>query len=178
MKKILISFFVVSLIFIFGFLSRNFFVENLDSHLRPSRLDKANGNDTGEYKNKSGDNSVTTQVKYVYDGDTFMIQNNEVVRLLSIDTPEKNQPCYKEAKNRLMELVLKKEIILEQGNTQKDKYDRMLAWVFMDNKNINLLLVEEGLARAFILSNEKYNQEIIQAEKWAKAEEVGCLWGR
>lgn len=129
---------------------------------------------------KKGDsdinNLIITQVKYVYDGDTFMIANNKIVRLFSIDTPEKGEKCYQEAKDRLIELVLKKGIVLEQGSVLKDKYDRMLAWVFLNNQNINLLLVKEGLAKAFILSDEAYNQDIIQAENWAKAKKIGCLW--
>jgi len=44
-------------------------------------------------------------VPRIIDGDTIELQNGERVRLLGINTPEKGQPYYEEATNRLQELI-------------------------------------------------------------------------
>ncbi|MGB2842733.1 MAG: hypothetical protein WBC40_09725 [Halobacteriota archaeon] len=44
-------------------------------------------------------------VSRIIDGDTIELQNGERVRLLGINTPEKGQPYYEEATNRLKELI-------------------------------------------------------------------------
>jgi micrococcal nuclease len=99
------------------------------------------------------------------------------VRLLGIDTDEKGSPCWSSAKNRISELLLNKEVNLEQGPEDRDLYDRKLRYIFLNNQNINLQLVEEGLAVArFSGKNEKYQIEITAAEKIAREKKIGCKW--
>jgi endonuclease YncB( thermonuclease family) len=114
-------------------------------------------------------------VSKVIDGDTVII-NGESVRLLGMDTDERGEECYNEAKERLEELVLDKEVNLESGVKDKDHYKRLLRWIFVNDENINLLLVEEGLAIARFYEDVKYKTEIINAEQEARSKKIGCKW--
>ena len=115
-------------------------------------------------------------VTKVIDGDT-VIADGESVRLLGIDTDERGGPCYKEAKERLEELVLDKDVQLESDTEDKDRYGRYLRFIFLDGRNIDLQLVGEGLAVArFSPGNEKYKNVIIAAEKQARKNKMGCKW--
>ncbi len=117
-------------------------------------------------------------VTKIIDGDTVVIEGGYHVRLLGIDADEKGYPCYEPAKQRLEELVLNKEVYLEPDKEDQDQYKRYLRYIILDNGNINLKLVEEGLAVArFYPENVKYREEIIAAEKEAIENEIGCKWG-
>ncbi|MBI2046928.1 thermonuclease family protein [Candidatus Pacearchaeota archaeon] len=107
-------------------------------------------------------------VSKIIDGDTIIIEG-ESVRLLGIDADEKGYPCYSAAKNRIEELVADAE--------DKDMYKRYLRYIFLDGENINLKLVQEGLAVArFSPENTKYKDEILAAEKSARENKIGCKW--
>lgn len=113
----------------------------------------------------------------VIDGDTFLIEGGYSVRILGIDADERGYPCYEAAKKRLEEFILNKEVRLEKGKEDLDQYCRYLRYVFLDNKNISLRLVKEGLAVArFSPEDVKYREEIATAEKEAKEKKVGCKW--
>ena len=127
-------------------------------------------------------------VTKVLDGDTIIVEGGYSVRLLGIDADERGWPCYGAAKERLEELVLNKEVRLERDKADIDQYGRYLRYIFLttldseslagrDKKNINLQIVEEGLAIArFYPENVKYKEEIIQAEKKARLAKIGCKW--
>lgn len=115
-------------------------------------------------------------VSRIKDGDTVIV-NGENVRLLGMNTDERGYPCYKEAKTRLEELILNKEIQLESDGEDKDQYQRYLRYIILDKQNINLQLVQEGLAIAmFFPENQKYKTEILEAEKNARENKIGCKW--
>ena len=118
-------------------------------------------------------------VTRVIDGDTVVI-NGESIRLLGIDTDEKGDKCYKEAKERLEVLILEKDVLLERGVRDRDQYKRLLRYLHLEKNgevvNINLLLVEEGLAIARFYENKKYKDEILDAELVARTNKMGCKW--
>jgi micrococcal nuclease len=116
-------------------------------------------------------------VTKIIDGDTFLIEGGYSVRILGIDADERDHPCYEAAKNRLEELILNKEVKLEKGTADKDQWCRYLRYVFLNDKNIGLALVKEGLAVArFSTEDIKYQKEIAGAEEWAKENKIGCKW--
>ena len=122
------------------------------------------------------DNSLKLATKII-DGDTFIIEGGASVRILGIDADERGYPCYDAAKNRLEELILNKEVKLEKGTEDLDQYCRYLRYIFLDDRNISLELVKEGLAVArFSPEDVKYREEITQAEKEAKESKIGCKW--
>lgn len=115
-------------------------------------------------------------VSKIIDGDTIIIEG-ESVRLLGIDADERGHPCYSAAKNRIEELVLNKEVELVADTEDKDQYKRYLRYIFLDGENINLKLVQEGLAVArFSPENTKYKDDILAAEKHARENKIGCKW--
>jgi len=120
----------------------------------------------------------SSKVAGVIDGDTIKLSNNETVRLLGINSVEKGQRCWEEAKKRLEQLILNKEVKLESDFDNLDKYGRSLRFIFLDNININVLMVKEGLASVYIVgSNKKYLSELEAAERQAK-ESSGCIWNK
>ncbi|MEK6888096.1 MAG: thermonuclease family protein [Candidatus Aenigmatarchaeota archaeon] len=118
-----------------------------------------------------------TYVTKVVDGDTIVIAGGQRVRLLSIDTREKGENCYDEAKTRLEELILLKNITIEADQEDKDQYDRLLRYVYLDGANINMEMVAEGLAVVYIYEpNVKYRQQFAEYERQARADGTGCVW--
>ena len=87
-------------------------------------------------------------VTYVVDGDTIDVDGRRV-RFVGIDTPERGQCGYKEAKARVAQLVSRKrvDIVSGPGNTV-DRYDRVLGYVQLRGFDIGKVLLAEGLARA------------------------------
>lgn len=119
----------------------------------------------------------TKIVTKVLDGDTFLIEGGYAVRILGIDADEKGYPCYEEAKKKLEELILNKEVVLEKGTKNFDQYCRYLRYVLIDDKNVALELVKEGLAVArFSPEDSKYREEISEVEKEARENKIGCKW--
>lgn len=93
-------------------------------------------------------------VRTVVDGDTIDVIGVGRVRLLGIDAPETGRgfdtpaPFGREARDRLIALVLHRYIRLEQEGARLDIYDRHLAYVLReDGLFVNAVLVREGLAR-------------------------------
>lgn len=98
-------------------------------------------------------------VERVIDGDTVVIENKTSVRLLGINCPEKGEMYSEEAKKFLEELVLNKTIKLKFGKEKYDKYHRVLAYISVDGKNVNLELVEEGFANFYFPSGKDIHYE-------------------
>lgn len=115
-------------------------------------------------------------VTKVIDGDTIVIEGGQRVRLLSVDTRERGESCYSEAKKRMEELVLLKNITLERDRENEDQYGRLLRYVYVNGTMVNLQMVQEGLAVAYIYEpNEKYRSQFAAAEQIAR-QENGCVW--
>jgi len=98
------------------------------------------------------DESETVHVERIIDGDTIVVGNDTHVRLSGINTPEKGEKYYNEAKEFLTKIILNKTIVLEYGKEKYDRYDRELAYVFYKDANINLELVDEGYANFYFPS--------------------------
>jgi len=94
-------------------------------------------------------------VERVIDGDTIVIGNNSI-RLLGINSPERGEPYYEQAKQFLEKQILNKTIKLKFGNERYDKYDRLLAYVFLGEKNVNIELVEKGFANFYFPSGKDF----------------------
>lgn len=118
----------------------------------------------------------TARVKRVFDGDTIELEDGRKVRYLGINAPEWQEPLYRRAKQLNEKLVLRKHIRLEYDEERKDKYDRVLAWVYVGDDPVNLRLVKEGLAHVFIiLPNHSRSSELLQAQDEARGNRLG-MW--
>lgn len=122
----------------------------------------------------------TTHATRIIDGDTIEVagqDGQETVRLIGIDTPERGQFLFEEAKERITELIGGREILLETDKTDMDKYDRLLRYVFLNRTElVNTMLVREGLATVLIYPpDNKYENELLEAEAEARSQNLG-LW--
>jgi len=127
-------------------------------------------------------NITITKVVNVVDGDTFKIESGETVRMIGIDTPETVHPskpvqCYgKEASLKTEELIEGKETKLEKDISEKDKYGRLLRYVYVGDVFINEYLVREGYAMSSSYPPDiKYQDKFIEAQKKAQEDNKG-LW--
>lgn len=84
----------------------------------------------------------------VIDGDTFVLNNGEIIRLLCVDTPEEGDSGYEEARDYLSSIISENEnlTIERQG---LDKYNRTLAWVYSGEKNNERLINKEIIDNNF-----------------------------
>jgi micrococcal nuclease len=130
----------------------------------------------------------TYSVKKVIDGDTIEIERYgkaEKVRMIGIDTPETLDPrkpvqCFgKEASDKSKDLLSGGRVRLEFDPIvgEKDKYNRLLAYVWSDNELVNLKLIKEGYANEYTYRSQsyKYQNEFKNAQTVAKESSIG-LW--
>jgi len=128
----------------------------------------------------SEDESISPERKFkverVIDGDTIVLAGDRTVRYIGIDTPEKGEPYYEEAKEANRRLVEGKEVKLELDEEEKDRYGRTLAYVYVGDTFINAQLVREGYARAYPYPpNVKYQNVFSHAEEQARQKNLG-IW--
>jgi endonuclease YncB( thermonuclease family) len=122
-------------------------------------------------------------VEKIYDGDTILLNNGQKVRLLGINTPEvagrhKNaEQGGEEAKAWLQQRLQRKKVRLEADVEKHDRYQRILAHVFTEDKqHVNLELVRQGLATVNIYPpNLKYIEALLMAQHLAEQEQLG-IW--
>ncbi|MEA3494250.1 MAG: thermonuclease family protein [Candidatus Margulisiibacteriota bacterium] len=114
-------------------------------------------------------------VTRVIDGDTIELANGERVRYIGIDTPETKHPekpvqyFGKEAYEANKKLVEGKKVRLEFDVQKRDKYGRILAYVYVDNIFVNAWLVENGYAYAATYPpNVKYQESFLKLQKEAR----------
>ena len=132
---------------------------------------------------KSSLNFIQYEVLRVIDGDTVELKNGERLRYNDIDTPETVHPskpveCYgpqASAKNK--ELVEGEIILVELGNPERDRYGRLLGYVYVDDLFVNAELVKGGYAEVNSYGNPGSKlSNLLDIEKNAKKCMKG-LWG-
>ncbi|MEK4439054.1 thermonuclease family protein [Paenibacillus sp. FSL K6-2862] len=147
---------------------------------------KSESADTTTKETQEQNNRLPATLVEVTDGDTLKVKVNgkeEKVRLLLIDTPEtvhpekEEQPFGKDASNFVKKQVAKGNISLELDVSERDKYGRLLAYVWIGDKMLNEQLLEYGLARiAYIYPpNTKYVDQFEEIQKHARKEAKG-IW--
>jgi len=110
----------------------------------------------------------------IIDGDTVELNNSEKVRLLGINTPEKGEPLYAEAKKRLEQLVLNETVYMEKDKENEDKYGRLLRYVYLGDEMVNLRMIEEGYATVYVIKpNDAYKKVFEEAEEVARISRKG-----
>ncbi|MBU7019097.1 MAG: thermonuclease family protein [Theionarchaea archaeon] len=110
----------------------------------------------------------------VIDGDTFRLSTGETVRLIGIDAPELSQPGGEESREYLTHLILNKGVTLEKGYEDRDKYNRLLRFVYLGNLCINEEMIRQGYAEARYLT-DSIRKYYIQLEIKAETAKAG-LW--
>lgn len=122
------------------------------------------------------------------DGDTAKLKidgQTETVRFLAIDTPETKHPTKgvepfgKEASDYTCDALTNANVIrveLDLNSEQRDKYDRLLAWIFVDDKLLQEELLNNGLAKiAYLYGEYSYMDQLYKAEQSAQINNLG-IW--
>lgn len=121
-------------------------------------------------------NKTPAVVSRVIDGDTIVIVSGEKVRLIGINTPEKGRPYFEEAKDKLAEVVEGKTVELEKDISERDRYGRLLRYIWLDGACVNLEMVRQGFAFSYTYPPDvKYQDKILAAQKQAREKQIG-LW--
>jgi micrococcal nuclease len=131
--------------------------------------------------------STEATVVRVVDGDTIRVSIRgrvERVRYIGIDTPESVRPgspveCFaKRASEFNRRLVDRRRVVLRTDAELRDRYGRMLAYVYRrdDGLFVNLDLVRRGFATILTIPpNVAHAQDFVRAERAARREGAG-LW--
>jgi micrococcal nuclease len=144
------------------------------------------------------------ELERVVDGDTLIIrapaslvddeaiafgeeheQQRFRVRLSCVDAPESVkpdspvEPFGPEASQFTKKFLAGQKLRLEFGRRRIDQYDRVLAFVFVEDRLLNEELVRAGLARAKIYPGDEgpLATRIEKAQRAARADRVG-IWSR
>ena len=132
--------------------------------------------------------TIEVTFKNCIDGDTawFTMDEEDIkVRFIGIDAPElehEETPAeyYSE---EAMDYVCKKlerankiELEFDPNSDKQDKYDRYLAWIFVDDNLLQKDIVKNGYAKvAYLYDNYKYSDILIKNENNAKKNNLG-IW--
>jgi len=131
--------------------------------------------------------ALAVQVVQVVDGDTIEVccigGKREKVRYIGIDTPETKHPTKgveaygKEASEANRKLVAGRSVRLEFDVQQRDKYGRLLAYVYLeDGTFVNARLVEQGYAQVMTVPpNVKHQELFLRLQREAREARRG-LW--
>ena len=117
----------------------------------------------------------------IIDGDTIIL-NSEKIRLYGIDTPEIKQTCTDNyghtyscgirAKLELEKIIGSRKISCIKKT--KDRYKRSISICYVDENDINSLMVRNGWALAY----RKYSKKYVKDEAIAKLNDAGMWSGK
>lgn len=130
------------------------------------------------FEARSEEGVIYSRVTRVVDGDTVRLEGGETVRYVGIDTPEAGEPFYKEAGERNRALVLNKRVKAVICRSQpRDRYSRLLAWVWVDGTLVNKTLLKEGFASTLVIPpcGLEMRSEFEAAENSARSGRLG-IW--
>ena len=141
-----------------------------------------------EKNHEESSNKIEVELVGTVDGDTakFKMNGEQItVRFLGINTKETVDPEIgeeawgKEASDftkEKLENATKIELEFDSSTDEKDKYNRYLAWIWVDDKLLQNSLVESGLAENYMLKNNyKYAGILQESEENAKNNKLG-IW--
>ena len=121
-------------------------------------------------------------VEYVNDGDTLRTSDGRRVRLVQIDAPELHGDCFGKAAlsalRRLAPPGSHISLVRDPALDAKDRYGRLLRYVFVGERNVNLALVREGAASPYFFRKQRgrYAGALLDAVDAARVARRG-YWG-
>jgi endonuclease YncB( thermonuclease family) len=135
---------------------------------------------SSQFSKKSANQKL--KVKFVYDGDTFYLDDGRKVRIIGIDTPELKRPTEafsSEARDALRGLLASQQnqVYLQAGKDAYDHYGRLLAHVFLsDGRNVAEWMLSHGFATLLLIPpNVGYLNCYAKAEEYAQNLQLN-LW--
>lgn len=93
----------------------------------------------------------------VVDGDTIYLDNGEKIRFVGVNTPERGVEGYIASKNFVQKLCLNKKVGIDVDDSKhSDRYGRTLGVVIVDGRNVNEMLLKEGLAEIMYMPPSEF----------------------
>ncbi|MEM6292579.1 MAG: thermonuclease family protein [Myxococcota bacterium] len=121
-------------------------------------------------------------VARVIDGDTVELDSGERVRYLLIDTPESTggkDDCFGQEATELNRMLVEgQRVTLRYDVECTDPFDRLLAYVEVNGREVNSLLIERGAACVLSIppNGQERREEFEDLEREARDNMVG-VWG-
>lgn len=133
---------------------------------------------TGSTGGGTGDGELA-QVLNVVDGDTIDVRmssgKTESVRYVGMNTPERDEICYREAKEANRIFVEGKTVRLVKDVSDRDRFDRLLRYVYVDTLFVNRALLEQGYAEVVSYPPDNAQYDVfLRLEQEASAGKRGC----
>jgi endonuclease YncB( thermonuclease family) len=147
--------------------------------------------ETGSKRLEGRDEREEVGVGYVVDGDTIILEDGRKVRYIGVDAPELGEEGSDDdeylawkARMRNMELLKGSDLrLVKDPDMDKDKYGRLLRYVYIDGKFVNKILAREGMASVFFCrpgwencdpaGDRQRKKEIEQAGEYAGQRNLG-----
>ena len=120
---------------------------------------------------------LTGRVVKIADGDTVTVldefNRQHRIRLVGIDAPERKQPFSTVSRQHLADLVFGRTVAVEWS--RRDRYQRILGKIWVDEQDVNLAQIRAGLAWHY----KRYGktQQFADRKLYAEAEELARLEG-
>ncbi len=115
----------------------------------------------------------------VIDGDTVELLGGDRLRLLAIDTPERGEAYHDEAAAMLERLALGRRGRIEFADRRRDRYGRLLGYLYIDSLFVNRAILDSGLGYVYLFKDNDLSAsciaELIEAQSGAIDRKVG-LW--
>lgn len=126
--------------------------------------------DDGALRMEPEGETRSVKVIGIIDGDTLRLFGGEKVRLIGINTPEKNEPLCAEATDLLKRLVEGQDVTLAFDKEKKDRYGRSLAFVYAGGVFVNGEIIRQGLAYFYEFKpNVRYSKLFLKLQREARA---------
>lgn len=123
-------------------------------------------------------NTELWTVTSVIDGDTIDVERDGEtfrVRYIGVNTPERDESCYSDARNANSNWVRGQKVRLERDVSDTDRYGRLLRLVYVGNTMVNEALVRDGWAEAVLYQpDDGYFDSFSRLEQDAARRSVGC----
>lgn len=117
------------------------------------------------------------RVTNVIDGDTLDVSDGSRIRLIGIDSPERGQCGFGQARDALGAMVAGRTVNLVPGaQSDADRYGRLLRYVEVEGGDVNLAMIQQGHAIARFDGLDGYGRHPRQ-DQYRATDAVTPLWG-
>lgn len=120
-------------------------------------------------------------VTMVFDGETIQLDDGRIIRLIGVDAPEvrssfcKDEPFGEESKRYLASLILHKRVSIALGDPASDKYNRVLAYVYLGDILVNGRMIRDGWACSYRQFDYSWHDLFLSYENEARSRGLG-IW--
>lgn len=122
--------------------------------------------------------ATPVRVARVVDGDTFVTESGDKVRMIGINAPESNDVFGPEATQHLEGLIEGREVTLvaDELSSDRDRYQRLLRYVEVGDVDINMRMIQDGFAVAYLKYRFYRSEKYRMAQVGATEQRLG-MWG-